>query len=444
MKIFGGKFNAELGSGDGVERVSDGSHTHSTKETREEIRWSNDWWYKISQLTTRCTEKRLESKLFTGHLKILRNSWTTYWCTRNIFIAVEMSMQTTWSTWKVTSQVFWHNLSITAPRKEISQKHTGTRIKWKQQGTKRTKRTIKWNLMKQTSSKNAMPNSKEKSSTQPKQQPPHRSRNSEHEIWKNCCGIRTRERERLLTQAKASLHSNGIAFAETTESEQADGGFGRHLIIDTNEAANHSKHEGTRLVMEVAAAFQSIGTACAESSWVRARGWRNCCGSRSTRSGWRCKHHSPLWVKRQTQQQPKKKQREEMLCWIRKNNKNEKTIEGNKEVRRLVEERRNTAKDETHRTEGIEQKDQKMHQRKKRRETSRQDTTDSWRMQRHQKKILHKIWKEKEKSSSRKWTTTEAKQSRPEKELQNVFGEFFSKLYVETQLGEKTQESQNM
>ena len=36
MKIVGGDFNAELGPGDGVERVRVGPHTHSTRETRED------------------------------------------------------------------------------------------------------------------------------------------------------------------------------------------------------------------------------------------------------------------------------------------------------------------------------------------------------------------------------------------------------------------------
>ena len=36
MKIVGGGFNAELGPGDGIERVSVVERTHPTRETREE------------------------------------------------------------------------------------------------------------------------------------------------------------------------------------------------------------------------------------------------------------------------------------------------------------------------------------------------------------------------------------------------------------------------
>ena len=50
-------------------------------------------------------------------------------------------------------------------------------------------------------------------------------------------------------------------------------------------------------------------------------------------------------------------------------------------------------------TERIEQEDQKMHQRGTKNKTTRKDTTDSGRIQRHQKYIMRKIWKGRERSS---------------------------------------------
>ena len=61
------------------------------------------------------------------------------------------------------------------------------------------------------------------------------------------------------------------------------------------------------------------------------------------------------------------------------------------EIRRPIEERRNTERRQT----PTEQEDQKVHQRQKKNETTRKDTADSGGIHRHQKFFMHNIWKEK-------------------------------------------------
>ena len=65
---------------------------------------------------------------------------------------------------------------ITAPKNDVSQKHTATERRWQRKRTQRAKATTKRDLMKLTSSKNAMPNSKETSSTKQTLHPPHRNK----------------------------------------------------------------------------------------------------------------------------------------------------------------------------------------------------------------------------------------------------------------------------
>ena len=108
-----------------------------------------------------------------------------------------------------------------------------------------------------------------------------------------------------------------------------------------------------------------------------------------------------------------------MLCRSRKKTKMKRSAKETM-IRSLVEETRK------HR-ERTKTQTERMHQRKKKSETSRKNTTDSWRIQVHQKYIMHKIWKE--------------KYAHPKI---NVFDEFYSKLYDETQPGKEAQESQNM
>ena len=101
-------------------------------------------------------------------------------------------------------------------------------------------------------------------------------------------------------------------------------------------------------------------------------------------------------VKTQTpqQQHPKKKQGEQKLCRGRKKRKNEKTNEGDDEIRRLVEERRNTVKGDKHHLKELSKKIKKCI-RDKKNKTTRKDTADSGGIQRRQKYIMHNIWKEK-------------------------------------------------
>ena len=72
------------------------------------------------------------------------------------------------------------------------------------------------------------------------------------------------EEVRLVAEAAAVHHSDGIALARTTESEQADGRLAveaapaaavHHLETDTNAAATDSEHEEMRLVVGAAAAL---------------------------------------------------------------------------------------------------------------------------------------------------------------------------------------------
>ena len=83
--------------------------TFSQRWPREETRWRTGWWYKISQHSTRCTEKRLKSKQSVGHQNGTDNSWTMYWLAGNICTAAETVKQPTSSTWEATTEVLWHN-----------------------------------------------------------------------------------------------------------------------------------------------------------------------------------------------------------------------------------------------------------------------------------------------------------------------------------------------
>ena len=77
IQIVGGDCNAELGPGYGVERVSVDPHTLKEENNR------GDWMkqclmIQTSRHSTRCTEKALENKLATDHLKGQRNTLITY------------------------------------------------------------------------------------------------------------------------------------------------------------------------------------------------------------------------------------------------------------------------------------------------------------------------------------------------------------------------------
>ena len=128
------------------------------------------------------------------------------------------------------------------------------------------------------------------------------------------------EKERLVTEPEAVLHSYGIAFAETTESEQAGGG----LVVEAAAAA---------------AAPHSIGNAFAESTEFKHADGRTVLGAAvaldldddaSTTA-----EETSCALSEETNTAAKSQE-----------NKNEKTSESDEEIIRLVEERRNTTKDE--------------------------------------------------------------------------------------------------
>ena len=70
-------------------------------------------------------------------------------------------------------------------------------------------------------------------------------------------------------------------------------------------------------------------------------------------------------------------------------NKNEKTREGDDEIRRLVEERRNTAKGDKHQLKELSKRIKKCI-RVRKRTKRRKDKADSGGIQRHQKYIMQK------------------------------------------------------
>ena len=132
----------------------------------------------------------------------------------------------------------------------------------------------------------------------------------------------------------------------------------------------------------------------------------------------------------------KEKRRDVVSKWPE--NKNEKTSEEDDEIRRLVEERRNTAKGEKHKLKEfktcIRERKRTIRQEKVQqileefRDILRISCVESGR----KRSLIPKVKNDKgETITSRKG-------------IANVFGEFCSKLCAETQLGDEQQESQNM
>ena len=70
------------------------------------------------------------------------------------------------------------------------------------------------------------------------------------------------------------------------------------------------------------------------------------------------------------------------------------------EIRRLIEERRNTVKGVKHQLKELSNKNQKVHQRQKKNITTRNGTADSGGIQRHQKYIMLKNLEGKEQEKS--------------------------------------------
>ena len=107
IPIVGGDFNAKLGLGYGTECSSVGKHTPNGGNKREEIGWNIGWWYKISQHSTRCTERLMENKGLTDLLMETRRKSTTAKTREDTWNTTKMQKPTTWSTCVVTTDVSW-------------------------------------------------------------------------------------------------------------------------------------------------------------------------------------------------------------------------------------------------------------------------------------------------------------------------------------------------
>ena len=85
LQFVGGDFNAEMGSGYGVERVSVGPHT--LKEVNKRRDWMKQWL--MIQIFTAfyTTYRKTPEKQGTYRTpkKVQKNSWTTCWWTRNTY-----------------------------------------------------------------------------------------------------------------------------------------------------------------------------------------------------------------------------------------------------------------------------------------------------------------------------------------------------------------------
>ena len=112
----------------------------------------------------------------------------------------------------------------------------------------------------------------------------------------------------------------------------------------------------------------------------------------------------------------------------------ERTTEGCDEIRRLVEERRNTAKGARGSKNASETEKNK---------TTRKDTADAGGIQRHQKYIMHKIWKEKNAYPEGK-KTTRARQSHQKKVLQMSSASSTANFVFTNSTEKKKQDPENL
>ena len=187
------------------------------------------------------------------------------------------------------------------------------------------------------------------------------------------------EEGRYVTEAAAALRSNGIAFVGTTESEQADGrlvveaaaaGAVHHLDTDTNAAATDFEHEEIRLVFGRRSSTADFEHADGRIV-VGAAAALDLDEDASTTAASTC----ALIDDTNAAAAIEKTKRRDVMSKSQEI-KNEKTSEGNDEIRRLVEERRNTAKGEKHKLKGLSKRIKKCIRERKR--TKRPDNrTDS-------------------------------------------------------------------
>ena len=136
-----------------------------------------------------------------------------------------------------------------------------------------------------------------------------------------------------------------------------------HLDTDTNSAATDSEHEETRFVVEAAAAPHSIGNAVAESTEYEHADGRLVVGAAapldldedaSTTAAATC----ALSEDTNAAAAREKAKRGDVMSKSQEN-KNEKTSEGDDEIRRLVEER---PKEEKHKLKELSERIKQMHQ----------------------------------------------------------------------------------
>ena len=160
IQIVGGEFNAELGPGYGVERVSVGPHTHSREEN---TRGDNTMYRKMTEKQATYRTPKGTEKTVGLHV----GGQETY-----------VLQQRRWSNrrdphGKRSQKCCYGTICDYSNKKRTShEKRTSPGRKFKQQSQDDEKR----DPMKQSRSKSATPKSKEKSSMKPKMQSPHRSR----------------------------------------------------------------------------------------------------------------------------------------------------------------------------------------------------------------------------------------------------------------------------
>ena len=101
--------------------------THSKRVAKEEIGWSNGWWYRISQHSTRCTEtlgKRTTHRSRTG-----TEQQIDYILIKRRHLKYTKTLKPkTWSTWAVTTDVSWQHFAINTKKEYTPMMQTKTNV----------------------------------------------------------------------------------------------------------------------------------------------------------------------------------------------------------------------------------------------------------------------------------------------------------------------------
>ena len=172
--------------------------------------------------------------------------------------------------------------------------------------------------------------------------------------------LQRRSKGRLVAEAAAARHLNEDTNAAAAETEQAEGRLvaeaaaTRNLGEDANAAAAHNLGEDA-----IITAAQNLGDDTNAAAATKKKAKKTGGMSRS------------------------------------KENKNDKINDGDDEIRRLIDERRITAKGDKHQLRKLSKRIKKCIWDRKKNKKTRTDTADSGGFQRHQKCIMHQIWKEK-------------------------------------------------